>query len=319
MKTIKFLVQTLLVAIPLAFVSCSSDNDDFKIPTPQNSDVLLSAYKKTYNTAGDYEGFRFVYDDNNNLKEAYHYNVAILTNDTSYYTKYEFGNKIGNEMIVTRYYPTSTPGASTVTWADASNPSLLVYNNKNKIVKTEKYGGFVDIEYAWDGDKLIRTNVDGMPNMNDTIKYNRGNYIDKAAYNSKGSNWDIRSEETTSFSTYANYFQMIPVELFAVHHGLPFSTSAYFSDNAVSKFSDYSKQEYYTDDTKANLRTTYEYSSTTDYALTFGSMSKRVPEKVVVTRTSLNKTINHTTDPETVTENPYTYKDTYTFTYIKKK
>lgn len=316
MKTFKFLAQILLISIPLLLVSCS-DDDDFKIPTPENSNILLSAYKTTYNSDGDYSGVTFIYDSKNDLEEAYIYNVSVATNDTSFYQKYVFGQKIANEKVVKRYYPVY--GSSPVVWNEESNPATLIYDNKGRIVEVEKHSGNWDVDITWEGDRILKAYVKDFDMVADSARYHKGNYVDFPAYEYEWTTGDGYSKTTTTFSSYANFHQMIPVEYYIITWmpGSSASFGAYFSDNAVSRTVSTQEYNHYENATKEKLEQTVEYTTTTDYTLTFGELSKRVPEKVKMTSTTVNKTTDHV-NPSNSNDNRNTSEQTMTFTYVKK-
>ncbi|NDV68990.1 hypothetical protein [Dysgonomonas sp. 25] len=311
MKTFKFLLQTLLITIPLVFASCSSD-DDFEIPTPDNSKILLSEYKIDY-TTNSY-GASFTYNSNNELTEAITY-YYTSTGSKSYDKKYVFGAKTNNKKVVEVYGYSTAPSVWSLDYTTTLN-----YNTKGKITKIEDYQVGVDVNITWDGDRVIKTMPVGMPSMADSAQYYRGNYYINPDYK-LDSTWDVGdqlSKTTATFSTYANYWQMIPVEFYALESRSICSLGAYFSDNAVDKTVVVQDRKIYTDGTKTTLSESSLSTKTDSHMLTFGTMSKRVPEKVVITSKTVSEITDHITPSNSSEREQTNNPQTITFTYINK-
>lgn len=319
MKTIKFLVQTLLIAVPLVFASCSSDDDDYKVPTSENSDILLSNYKYTDENSENYFGAKFEYDSKGRVIEAYEYTYNATTKDTSYNYKYVFNARTGNKQVVDIYYPNSSINPSS--WTISSSPKNLIYQN-NKIVEIENYMGSDEVLLSWENNKVIKSVIPSWSSSaQDSIVYHKGNYIDFAPQEYVGSGYKRYDETKTSFSTYANYYQMIPIEYIATMEGYRlmqyFPLKKYFSDNAVGSIETISNWQDFSDAENTNMIRSGETNEKETYTLTFGTLSKKVPEKVTINRKYTYKYVDYVT-PSNSNESESTAKRTITFAYVKK-
>ncbi|NDV68992.1 hypothetical protein [Dysgonomonas sp. 25] len=318
MKTIKFLVQTLLIAVPLVFASCSSDDDDYKVPTSENSKVLLASFRAPMTHSSDQEyGTIFRYDENNQLKEAETYGYDKNTNDTLTWSmirkKFEFDRSTSGKIIVKIYDHNGTD------WMSTANNTVTLTLNNNKITKVEHDYTTDYYSLTWSGNKLTKVNNSNSSTEDRLFSYNiDGNYNGATYTEAWGQEYTIESV----FGNKANFYQLIPCEyIFAMEHSINEQVCPLFrcfsTNNIVKDTKTLSNERF---DASGNKHES-QYITTTEYTYSYtSSLTKDFPSKAIM-KGEEGKSINtdHSTDPATVTEYAGTlFEDVIEFTYIKK-
>lgn len=327
MKITKTLACFLMIALPVCFMACSSDDDDDNVinggGTDEPQETILLSSAAINHEAGRDVGFRFSYDSNKNVSEAYDYYLEedAITHemDTTDYKKYVFDRSVqGITSVKTYKYNDSQKS-----WIDNKEEMKIVYSG-SKINKIELYSGgsLNNTEvFTWEGDKLIRREGKSIA---DTAKYVNGNYIDS----------DPEISETpletgyikfthsyfSTFSSHKNFLSIVPVEyaMISRYRNDMFPIHEYFSDNGLDKTGwTIVMESNKADKTTKLLKATQ--TQTKNYEYSFGDVTDLYPSVVKKTSTLKDSFIDYEDETQNYTDKEIMKMETtMNFTLVKK-